>query len=184
METRNAERTWMLVGVAGALVILGLGWVLLLGPALSKLSAQQDQTAATEQELALQQTRLTRLRNDSGRLAEFQAARDAVRRELPATSGEPEFLRELQAHYAAAGVKLVSLSAQDPVAAPQSPGTVAIPMELTVTGPAGGVEKLVNLVQQSSDRAVLVDSVVTSPGAKGSTQLALGMRVFVTTPAT
>ncbi|HEX5739940.1 MAG TPA: type 4a pilus biogenesis protein PilO [Pilimelia sp.] len=184
MGTRTADRTWMLIGVAGALAILGLGWVLLLGPALSDLSAQQDQTAATEQELALQQTRLTRLRNDSGRLAEFQATLDRVRRELPAASGEPEFLRQLQSHYAAAGVKLVSLGAEDPVAAPNVPGTYAIPMELTVTGSASGVEKLVTLVQQSSDRAALVSSVVTSPGEKGSTQLVLRMQVFVTGAAT
>ncbi|GGJ76115.1 hypothetical protein GCM10010123_02620 [Pilimelia anulata] len=179
MENRaSADRTWLLIGVAGALGLLGLGWVLLLGPALTDLGKQHDRTEAAEMELAQQQSRLSQLRRENTELTKYQAELAAAEQALPTDAGLPAFLRSLQSLSSMSGVTVTNLTVSPPVAAKQ-PGTIALPISLTVRGPAAATEAFLGRVQDRG-RAVLIGGVSTS--IEGSeTSMTLNMQAYTAT---
>ncbi|GGK28596.1 hypothetical protein GCM10010124_21630 [Pilimelia terevasa] len=176
MESRTADRTWLLVGLAGIVAILGLGWVLLVGPATSALADQRAQTENAELDLDRQQTRLAQLRSQNNQLAQFQAELAGAQEALPANAAQPEFLRALQSMGTATGVTIDNLAISDPAPAKQ-PGVVTLPITMSVTGPTADTEAFLNRLQ-AAGRAVLVGQVNST--VQGSrTSMTLSLQAFV-----
>lgn len=116
----NTTRTWTLGGVAVAVLLFALGWILLVSPTrgqASELETQAVSQAASNDQL---QIRLDRLRQDAEALPALEAQIAALARQLPADPQLPQLLRTVENIADAAGVTLVSFTPGEPVAPTQT----------------------------------------------------------------
>jgi Tfp pilus assembly protein PilO len=128
---------WLLIGAGGSVLILVLGYVLVLRPAMDRLSAAED---AVAQQYAANELVVAELEQAKSRAAEVPAKMaeiEEVKTKLPPTMQQSELVRSLETAAIAAGVDLKRITAQTPLPVEESPeGTdmAALPYDLTATG--------------------------------------------------
>jgi Tfp pilus assembly protein PilO len=182
MTTRHVDKLWITGGVFGAAVLLALGWFVFIGPQYAAAASLDEQVVQAQLRLTSLQRKLADLRAQNEDLPQYQAELERLRKALPKESASSDFLRDLQAAGAEAGVTVSGLSIGTRADVAGTGGTIfALPVALTVEGPVVGLEGFVNELQQVRARAVLIRSMNLTSDASGIT-LSLNLDMYVSAP--
>jgi Tfp pilus assembly protein PilO len=173
------DRRWIAGGAAGAIILVVLAWVFLISPQNALTSAVQDQADTAAQQLGTVQHRLSALRKQDADRPQYQARYALALEALPTTAATADLLRELQAAGAATGVAVTGVTVGAPAqVAGAAKATIALPVTVSATGAATGLEQFVNQLQQVQPRALLINNA-TVASSSGQPQLTLTMQAFV-----
>jgi Tfp pilus assembly protein PilO len=181
----RADQLWAIGGIAGAVVLLAIGWFFFINPQYSQTDSLRGEATGTEQrQIALQQ-RLVELRRQNEDLPRYLAQYALDRQALPTVSGLSDLLRELQRAGDITGVTVGGLSVSGAIPVAITGAQVyALPISLTATGTVATLHEFLNQLQQVQPRALLisganlVSSGKTGPGAD-AVSLTLILRAFV-----
>jgi hypothetical protein len=172
------RRNELLLGAAGALLVLAVGVVLLVRPtqqATAEARADRDAAAAESQSLRDQIKALEAVKANE---ADLRARAKLARAEFPATPALPALVDALQDAASLAGVDLGTVAPGAPGASTFGPEQAQITARVAVKGGYFEIQdflvRLENLVKGSDPgrvppRSVLVRSVGLSTGAAGGT---------------
>lgn len=173
-------KQWVALSVAATLAVAAAGWFLLVNPRRTEAADLRAQAVSQEQANAGKAGQLARLRAQAKGLPAQQARLAAVATKIPEDPALPSLIRTLSASAEEAGVELVGLQPQPPVAvgapaaagapadaagaagAPDSTGLSAIPLTIAVTGGYFAVEQFVAALEDRP-RAVQVTGMDLTP---------------------
>jgi type IV pilus assembly protein PilO len=185
MATRHAARLWAIGGAFAAAAIVAGGWFLAVGPQRAETQALEEQAASAQTRVTVLQQRLADLREQQSKLPEYEADLAKNRKALPATSGVPDFLRELQAAGEEVGVSVDSVVVDEPAEVDGATTKIyRLPISINATGKPAALDRFLDQLQRERDRAVLIRTVnaeATDPKgslANGAT-LRLSLDAFV-----
>ena len=171
------RRTELLVAVAGAVLLLAIGTLLLVRPkqqAVAEAEADRNAAIAESQALRDQVRALEALKADAAKL---RAEADQVKGEFPSTPNLPGLVDALEDASDASGVDLISISPTAPKASTVQPELAEISTAISVAGSYFEIEdflsRVENLVRGADPkrvppRSVLVQSVNVSSGSNGT----------------
>jgi len=176
MDNRSVDRMWLIGGVVGALAILGLAYILAIGPAWTNLTDTRDQSLASETDLAVQRTKLATLASQNGDIATYRTALAKAQLSLPSDDGTEAYVHDLTAAARSAKVTLSSVTVSPPtVVSGATPPAYAVPITVSTLGKPAETEKFLAEIQNNLPRAALVNTV--SSASDGATTISL--TVFV-----
>lgn len=194
MSGITSERRWLIGGAAIALLIVLIGWAFFISPQREETSSVEGQTADAQLQNITLQGRINLLRTADKQRAAFAASLAQNRRALPSQPAIPAFLRSVQSIAAATDTKVTALGigeaqAITPTVAAASPGTTtpgtttpsdapvaamppaaggsgvfSIPIDATVIGAPGNLDKFVVKLQTGQPRAVLISAISEGSG--------------------
>jgi Tfp pilus assembly protein PilO len=190
MRTRHADRLWLIAGLAVVALLVTVTWLLLVSPQRTDAAQLREDTGTAETQAAELRTRTAKLAAAQARIGELTKTRDAQAAALPAGSGVPAFLRQLQASGSKAGVNVSGITVGMPAAEKEVPGVWSLPIQLTADGTVAKLGAFLDDLQGSGQkRAVLIQSAGLSTaggegtGATRATSLNLTIKAFVAPPA-
>lgn len=191
MLNGSPRRTWALIGAAGTLVILAIGWFLFISSEKSSRSDLLDQAASTRDQAAITQSKIAALRKDNERLPTYKAQLAALAKALPVGVSTAPFVTDMQKLSTSSSVTITSINVTPPTTiigsgTPQTvDGATALPITVAASGSPAHLEKFLHLLQASESRALLVgrvtESAPTGSTAGASPTLTVGMTAFFTT---
>ncbi|HET6529836.1 MAG TPA: type 4a pilus biogenesis protein PilO [Actinoplanes sp.] len=185
MSARLVNQLWMIAGLA-AVVLLGLlTWSFGVTPQRTDAASLKEQTNAAYDQANILRARIAKLEADKAKLPTLKAQRAARKAALPANSGVPAFLRQLQATGTKVGADISGITVGDPEPVDATPGVWALPIQLTADGTPAQLDGFLKQLQAADQkRAVLIEIAnLTSEGsAAGSTSLNLTVKAFVAPP--
>jgi len=191
MNARHADRLWMIGGLAVIVVLALASWLLLIGPKFADTSDVETQAADTQTQLTTLRKRINELKQQQANLKPLQAALDKKQKALPADTGLPAFLRQLQAAGEALDVDVTDIAVSSPTMLSNLPTVWSLPITLNAQGAPAKLDAFLRGLQGSSQsRAVLVQTVslsstATNNGNGGATakardlSLSLSLNAFV-----
>jgi type IV pilus assembly protein PilO len=190
MRARQSDRLWLIAGVAVVAVLIAFTWLQLVAPQRTEAIELREQTATTETQAAELRTRTAELAVAQAKIGELTRTRDARTAALPAGSGVPAFLRQLQAAGTAVGVDVSGITVGLPTEEKDVPGVWSLSIQLTADGTANQLGAFLDDLQGSGQkRAVLIQSAGLSTGGGKATgaarvlSLSLNVKAFVAPPA-
>ncbi len=192
MGTRHADRLWIFGGVAVVLVLAVISWFFVISPKYAEADTVRTEAADTELKISQLRKRIAELEKDRARLPEFRRTLERNRNALPADSGVPDFLRQLQRSGDALDVTVGGINVSAPALATGFTSVYALPMTLTAEGDPDDLGSFLRQLQDSQPRAVLIDSAnLTAQGAGGAADTSgagdmtvnLSLKAFVAVPA-
>ncbi len=205
MNLRSASAT-ALIGSLVLLLTAALGWVLLLGPTLTRVGEQREAAEAAADRSALLALQLGRLQAKAEDLGDTERAEQRLAELFPPTADQPGFFEQIgeiarEAGYAPGDITTLSPSAPAPLAAPAPPpsptedGSAAeaapagVPSDLAVQTVAmtleGGYDEARRMLRglERLDRAFLVRSVALSAsGDSSSLTMSISGATYVAPP--
>jgi type IV pilus assembly protein PilO len=185
MSARLVNQLWMIAGLA-AVVLLGLlTWSFGVSPQRTDAASLEEQTDAAYDQANILRARIAKLEADKANLPALKAQREARKAALPANSGVPAFLRQLQATGTKVGADISGITVGDPEPVDATPGVWALPIQLTADGTPAQLDGFLKQLQAADQkRAVLIEIAnLTSEGSTtGSTSLNLTVKAFVAPP--
>ena len=185
MGARQINQLWIIAGVV-AIALLGmLTWFLAVSPQRTDAAALEEQTQAAHDQADVLRARIVKLKADKANLPNLKAELAARHAALPANSGVPAFLRQLQATGTKVGADISGVTVGDPAAMDSSPGVWELPIQLTAQGTATQLDGFLKQLQGSGQkRAVLIENAnLTADGSTdGETSLNLTVKAFVAPP--
>ncbi len=205
MNLRSASAT-ALIGSLVLLLTAALGWVLLLGPTLTRVGEQREAAEAAADRSALLALQLGRLQAKAEDLGDTERAERRLAELFPPTADQPGFFEQIgeiarEAGYAPGDITTLSPSAPAPLAAPAPPpsptedGSAAeaapagVPSDLAVQTVAmtleGGYDEARRMLRglERLDRAFLVRSVALSAsGDSSSLTMSISGATYVAPP--
>lgn len=172
-------RQWTVMTVIAVILVIAGGWLLLVKPQGSKISAVKSQAATQSQaNSVLMQEIASRLAQKRSLPAE-QAQLQKLSVQVPTAPDEPGVIRALQSSATGAGVNLISITpaAATTVTASASTSTslsssapsgnlVELPLTMTVMGSYANVESYLQLLE-GLPRALLVTQFSLCPMVSG-----------------
>ncbi len=169
MNASQDRRLWIVGGAVVGILILVLGWFVLISPKLSSTSSLRGQTADTELQNELLQTKVTKLQKEAANGTELTQALKSALEALPFDSGLPAYTRQLTSQAAAAQVQLASIvvGAVGPATSGGGSALVTIPVTLVSHGSAANQLAFLNLIQSDGPRRSLVLSSQIGPSGAG-----------------
>jgi type IV pilus assembly protein PilO len=188
MGARHADRLWIAAGAMVVALLAVATWFLAVSPQHADAAALRSDTETARAQADDLRARIVKLTADKASLSVLTKALNARKDALPADSGVPAFLRQLQATGTAVGVDVSGVTVGDPAPEEAVPEVWALPIQLTAEGTA---ERLGGFLQQlqGSDqkRAVLIQvadlSSFSEGPAAGTLTLNLTVKAFVAPPA-
>lgn len=152
-------RLWTLIGVIAVIIILGGGYAVGVGPALSAASDSDQQLADVELQNQIKNTELERLKGLSKDSKELFRQLEELQLAIPATHDTSVFAAQLAALAAAAEVTLtrVSYVSAEPALAPEAESAPAAPVDDEEPSAEAAVPGAVS--PGSEENALLVASV-------------------------
>jgi type IV pilus assembly protein PilO len=190
MRARRADRLWLVAGVTVVALLIAFTWLQLVSPQRTEAAELREQTATTEVQAAQLRTRTAQLAAAQAKIGELIRTRDARSAALPAGSGVPAFLRQLQAAGTAVDVDVSGITVGQPTEEKAVPGVWSLAIQLTADGTATKLGAFLDDLQGSGQkRAVLIQSASLSPGGGEATgtarvlSLSLSVKAFVAPPA-
>jgi type IV pilus assembly protein PilO len=189
----SKAKAWIGLSAVAGVLILVAGWFLLIQPKYAEAAELRGQTASTEQQIVMLQSRLADLERKKENLPAEQEALARISRQLPADPSLPPLIRALTAAAAKAGVALKSIAPSSPAPLPAAPGADAglaaqisvISLSVDTEGDYFAMERFVAALERL-DRGLLVQGFsLTAPsggegsGGKAQLRLALQGQVFV-----
>jgi hypothetical protein len=205
VNLRSASAT-ALIGSLVLLLTAALGWVLLLGPTLTRVGEQREAAEAAADRSALLALQLGRLQAKAEDLGDTERAERRLAELFPPTADQPGFFEQIgeiarEAGYAPGDITTLSPSAPAPLAAPAPPpsptedGSAAeaapagVPSDLAVQTVAmtleGGYDEARRMLRglERLDRAFLVRSVALSAsGDSSSLTMSISGATYVAPP--
>lgn len=183
MGARQVNQLWMLAGVA-AVVLLGvMTWFFAVSPQRTDAAALLAQTDVASEQAATLRTRTVKLTAEKANLPALREDLAARQAALPANSGVPAFLRQLQATGTSVGVDVSGITVGDPAPEEASSGVWQLPIQLTAHGSVAQLDGFLKQLQDDGQkRAVLIEGANLTTGsdtAAGSTSLNLTVKAFV-----
>jgi len=164
----NVTRLWAVISALLIVVVGALGYFVGVQPQLAATSTANESRVGVENQNALHEITLIRLRADAENLPALQAALAQARVSVPVQANLSTFLQQLSDLAAGAGVTVASFTTQDAVgfiAAPEIADTVpasmtqgqfvVIPVQMEAVGPRANVLDFIERVQ-TGGRLVLV----------------------------
>jgi Tfp pilus assembly protein PilO len=185
MGARHANQLWMIGGLA-AIALLGvLSCSFAVSPQQADAAALAEQTQAAHDQADVLRARIVKLKADKANLPTLKNVREARKAALPANSGVPAFLRQLQATGTKVGADIRGITVGDPAPVDTSPGVWALPIQLTAEGTPAQLDGFLKQLQGAGQkRAVLIElaNLTSEGGTAGATSLNLTGKAFVAPP--
>lgn len=170
----SSSRIWVLLGSVIIVAVLAGGFFLGVQPELAAASRSAGDRVLVESQNAELEMSLKELERQAAQAPAIRSEIGALRESIPASPAHAELLRQLDAFASAAGVRVTSVSPQDPVAflvAPQYASLVpasvtgdtfaVLPMTLSASGSFEQVTQFVAALQ-TAERLLFVSDVVLS----------------------
>ena len=166
------KRVWLAGGILAAVLLVAIGWLGVISPALSSTKSLKSQADdATFQNIGLQ-SKASQLRHENDNVGTLTASLRKALTELPSDSGLPAYTRQLSAQAAANHVTLKTITVSPSSAvggsttstgtasSPAGTGSalVSIPITLTSTGTARNLTAFLKAIQVTGPRRALVTS--------------------------
>ena len=186
--TGRTDRLMLGGGVFVALAVLALSWLFLISPKLADASSLDGQTDDATSQNDVLRAKLIPLQHESSQLPQLQQQLQTAEASLPADSGMPDFIRQVNSQASAAGLTVGSITAAAPTtmtgtgggaapaAAPaagatgsgtgakgSAAGIYAIPVTISTTGPADRQQAFLRSLQHVGPRTAVVSSAQLSP---------------------
>ena len=182
MGARNVDRLWIFAGVIVIVGLVAASWFFLISPKYTEAADIRDQAETTRLQQVTLQRKLTELQQQNSQLPTFRAALQKSQQALPADSGVPDFLRQLQASGDKAVVSVSNVSVAVPALVADSTSLYEVPMTLTAEGSTAQLSAFLIRLQNVQPRAVLIESTsLTTDDSKA--QINLSLKAFVAIPA-
>jgi Tfp pilus assembly protein PilO len=188
MGARHADRLWMIAGAA-VVALLGIAtWFLAVSPQRTEASDLKNETETVHAQADDLRARIAQLNADKANLTALKRTLNARQEALPADSGVPAFLRQLQATGTAVRVNVKGFTVGDPAPEEAVPEVWALPIQLTAEGTAARLTQFLTQLQDADQkRAVLIQVTDLASGndgaAAGDQTLNLTIKAFVAPPA-
>jgi Tfp pilus assembly protein PilO len=180
----RVDRLWMLGGAVSAVLLVALGWFLLIDPTNDKTDGLRGETEVSEVQLISLQRRLQELQAEKAKLPQYEAELTRNKQALPADSGVPAFLRQLEDAGDAVNASVSNVNVGVPTQL-QGGAVYALPITVTADGTATQLSPFLDQLQQTQPRAVLIETAnltaTTDQGGSNTDRmnLTLTMKVFV-----
>ena len=190
------SRRPVLIGVAAALGVLLIWFVLLWSPQGSKISKAKHRTAQAESEQQELQLRIARFKSLQQEEPQKRAQLESLRVAIPDEPNLAQFILDANTAANVSGIQFLSISPSPPVASsgPAGSGSTAPPATPTTpaagTRPAvinlqlsisGGYFQVVDFVNRLNglSRLVVIDSLNLTGGAQASSGSSSGLNVAI-----
>jgi type IV pilus assembly protein PilO len=182
MGVRFNDRLWMITGAALVAVLVAATWFLAVNPQRVEAADLEIRTADAQAQADDLRNRITKLTADKADLPALTKALQAKQAALPADSGVPAFLRQLQATGTKVGVDISGIAVGDPAQEKTTAGVWAISIQLTAEGTEAQLGEYLRQLQSADQkRAVLVQIAGLSTTGDTPT-LNLTVKAFVAPP--
>jgi Tfp pilus assembly protein PilO len=180
-------RQWTLMTVIAVVIVFAGGWLLLVKPQGSKISAVKAQAATQQQANQVLLQEIAARMAQKNTLPAEQAQLQKLSVQVPTLPDEPGIIRQLQSSANGAGVNLITITPGAATAITAAPTTttlptttagnlVELPLSLSVVGTYANVESYLQLLEKLP-RAMLVTQFSLCPvaggGASGCTSVTL-----------
>jgi type IV pilus assembly protein PilO len=190
MGARHADRLWIVAGMV-VVALLGIAtWFLAVSPQRAEAAGLADQTATSRAQADELRARIVKLTADKASLGTLMKTLNAGKVALPADSGVPSFLRQLQTTEPAVRVAISSVALGDPELEETVPGVWSVEISLNAEGTLAKLGDFLKRLQTAAKtRAVLVESANLTgntearPGNPGDWTLSFSLKAFVAPPA-
>lgn len=189
MRTRHADRLWLTAGAIVVALLLLVTWLWLVDPQRTEAAELREQTGTAETQARQLRERTAELAAAQAKIEQLTRIRDARLAALPAGSGVPAFLRQLQGSGNAAKVDVSGITVGMPTEEKTVPGVWSLPIQLSADGTVAQLGAFLDQLQGSGlKRAVLIQTAALSDGAGESTgtarkmSLSLSVKAFVAPP--
>lgn len=186
MRTAHADRLWIILGVLIAGVLTAVTYFFVVDRTSNDTEELTLQTESAQEQVVILRKRIAELKEAKKNEAKLTATRDGYRDALPATSGVPAFLRQLQASGTDVDVDVSGLTVGAPEEEKAVPGVWALSIQLTADGTAAHLDGFLRQLQGSDQkRAVLIEAANLGAGETGKAdalRLSLGIKAFVAPP--
>jgi Tfp pilus assembly protein PilO len=182
MGTRHVDRIWIFAGAAVIVALVAASWFLLIGPKYTEAADIRGQAETTRLQQVKLLRKITELEQQNTNLPTFRAALRKSQQALPADSGVPDFLRQLQASGDKAVVSVSNVSVAVPALVADSTSLYEVPMTLTAEGSTAQLSAFLIRLQNVQPRAVLIESTSLTTDDTGA-QINLSLKAFVAIPA-
>jgi type IV pilus assembly protein PilO len=190
MGARHADRLWIIAGIA-VIALLGVAtWFLAVSPQRAEAAGLAEQTATSRDQADELRARIVKLTADKASLGTLTKALNTAKVAMPADSGVPNFLRQLQTMEPAVRVEVGSVAMGDPALEETVPGVWSVEINLNAEGTLPKLGDFLKRLQSAAQsRAVLVESANltgnsdTKPGNPGDWSLNFTIKAFVAPPA-
>jgi|tagenome__1003787_1003787.scaffolds.fasta_scaffold20840116_3 Tfp pilus assembly protein PilO len=186
MSARRVDRIWLFGGIAAVILLVVASWILLISPKNADTAGVQSQTDDATTQLITLKRAVATLKEQNKKLATYTAQLKKNQKALPATSGVPDFLRQLQDSGTAVDVEISGLSVGSPEKSTVESAAWELPITLTADGTADNLSRFLVRLQEVQPRAVLVNSVSLTSGSAGSAggmTASVALKAFVAPPA-
>jgi Tfp pilus assembly protein PilO len=190
MRIRQSDRLWLIAGVTVVALLVAFTWLRLVIPQRTEAAELREQTATTEAQASQLRKRTAQLAIAQNKIGELTRTRNARAAALPAGSGVPAFLRQLQAAGTAVDVDVSGVTVGLPSEEEKVPGVWSLLIQLTADGTAAGLGAFLDDLQDSGQkRAVLIQNAgLSTEGGEGKgagrvLSLSLTVKAFVAPPA-
>ncbi|WP_134766823.1 hypothetical protein [Nocardioides sp. 1609] len=204
MNLKSAPAT-LLLGALGLALLLGLGWMALIGPAMGAIGENGDARLAAQDRAGAMTVQLAKLRRQAEELPETDRQAARLTEMWPATADQPGFFAQVSDAATDAGIGLEDVTVLspgapqrvgvDPGAAPAEPGTEApavgigdLAVQDVTIGAQGTYAELSTLLArlEKMPRAFLIGSVTlgaeTGDAETDALSLTVVGRTFVAPP--
>lgn len=189
MDAHHANRLWIAAGMV-VIVLLGvLTWFLAVSPQRTEAAGLADQTATSRTQADELRARIVKLTADKASLGTLTKALNAAQVALPADSGVPSFLRQLQTMEPDVQVDVSNVTVGDPAPEETAPGVWSVQLQLSASGTLAKLGDFLKRLQSSTQsRAVLIKAANLSPAGEGGANgggdwaLSFTIQAFVAPP--
>jgi len=197
MRTLHADRIWMMAGAFVIALLAAASWLLLINPVYAAKDEVEGQTEDAQTQLVTLRKRIIELNKQQAIMTTLQAALDKKQTALPADSGLPAFLKQLQRAGSDTDVNVTGIAVSAPAQQANLGSVWALPITLTADGSVANLERFLTTLQTGQARAVLIQSANLTPesttGADDATadskvpadtmSISLSVRAFAAPPA-
>lgn len=184
MTARYANRIWILAGIIAAAVLVLLTWAFAVSPQQADATALEEQTQSAHDQANELRARIVKLTEDKANLPALKRELAEQQDALPANSGVPAFLRQLQATGTKVGADISGIAVGDPTAVKATPGVWSLPIQLTAEGTPDQLNGFLTQLQDAGqERAILIETAsLSTDGTATGTSLNLAVKAFVAPP--
>lgn len=181
---QRKDRIWLLGGIVAVVVLVAAGWFLLIRPKYQAAAQTRDDTANLQVQLVkLKRTVATR-KAQAKQITALTAKLNSYKAALPATTGIPDFLKQLQVSGTTDSVAISGISVASPSQVTTQSGVWELAIAMNASGTAANLCKFLDRLQNVQARAVLISSVSLSNSTGDSWTASLSMKAFVAPTST
>lgn len=161
---RDRARLWMLGGVAAAIVILALGWLLVASPVLTAIADTRAEIADVEAQNDTVATRNAVLVGAEADRARHETENAAALARIPSLPQTAEFGDLLESYADQQSVSLTRYSTGSPEEVEaDGQATYRLPVSFTVRGGIDRVQNFLDQLQRTEARAMIATGVEVLP---------------------